>query len=183
VVGIDIGRAIATSDYDCDERRHELMWLAGHARQRRRIVEVGSWKGTTAIAMADNTVGEVWAVDTFEGSIGEEQGQQLYEKPKDWLLAEFTRNTAGLKNLRVMRQYSIIAAAALKGYQFDMIFLDASHDYESVKADILAWRPLLASGGLLCGHDRQWDGVAQAVRELIRQPMVGVGAIWYEGQS
>jgi predicted O-methyltransferase YrrM len=178
---ISIERAMITSDYDCQERRDELMWLAEKAHQRTVIVEVGSWKGTTAIAMADNTSGSVYAVDTFRGSVREEAHQKLDQGEEDWLYKTFTRNTEGLQNLTVMRMTSLEAATYFKsiGRRFDLIFLDASHDYDSVKADILAWKPLLEEGGLLCGHDRTWEGVSKAVTELIPRAAVGVGAIWY----
>jgi predicted O-methyltransferase YrrM len=75
---------------------------------------------------------------------------------------------------------SLEAAAKLVGLEFDMIFIDGAHDYENVKADILAWRPL-SEGGLLCGHDYGtcWDGV---VKELIPHPKVGAGSIWYAAE-
>jgi len=87
-----------------------------------------------------------------------------------------------LKNLVSVRMTSLEAATqfAAWGYKFNLIFIDASHDFESVKADILAWRPLLAPGGMFCGHDRGWEGVAKAVSELIPKTGVGAGAIWYE---
>jgi predicted O-methyltransferase YrrM len=178
---MNIERAMATSDYDCQERRDELNWLAEKASQRSNILEVGSWKGTTAIAMADNTKGLVTCVDTFEGSVGEEATQKVHEGEYDWLYKTFVRNTTGLKNILIARMTSLEAAscAVTLGHKYDMIFLDASHDYESVKADILAWRPLLTEGGLLCGHDRTWDGVSKAVGELIPRAAVGTGAIWY----
>lgn len=176
-----IERALATSDYQCGERTAELIWLAEQASKRKMIVEIGSWKGTTSIAMADNTTGLVYCVDTFKGSVNEEKHQRLNEQPEGWLRETFKRNVAGLSNILICEMESLLAARLFSesGERFDMVFLDASHDYESVKADILAWVPLLRSGGLLCGHDRQWDGVAKAIAELIPNHQVGTGAIWY----
>jgi len=179
---MNIDRAIATSDYDCAERRAELTWLAENASHRSNICEVGSYKGTTARAMADNTAGLVYCVDTFRGSVGEvEMARILAEHEEGWLLETFKRNMTGLSNVLIYAMDSLFAAKlfADAGKRFDMIFLDASHDYESVAADIRAWLPLLAPGGLLCGHDRQWDGVAKAINELIPNHRIGTGAIWY----
>ena len=35
----------------------------------------------------------------------------------------------------------------------DFVFLDAAHDYENVKEDILSWYPKVKVGGWLTGHD------------------------------
>jgi methyltransferase family protein len=177
---VNIERALAISDYQCDERTAEVTWLAQQASTRLMIVEVGCWKGCTTRAMADNTKGTVFAVDTWLGSFNEVHKEFTDHEP-GWLFEEFMRNVDDLKNRQVVKLDSLSAAMWLgnRGYKFDMIFLDASHDYDSVKADILAWRPLLASGGLLCGHDRQWDGVAQAINELLPNHRTAVGAIWY----
>jgi len=49
----------------------------------------------------------------------------------------------------------------------DLVYIDADHSYESVKADISTWLPKVRKGGIICGHDytRQWPGVIQAVDE------------------
>lgn len=48
-----------------------------------------------------------------------------------------------------------------------MVFIDAAHDYDSVKADILTWLPKVASGGALAGHDWfTFPGVRQAVCDV-----------------
>jgi hypothetical protein len=46
------------------------------------------------------------------------------------------------------------------------------HDYDSVKQDIIIWRPKLKPGGVLAGHDygKHAPGVMEAVEELIGKP-------------
>lgn len=160
----------------------ELEWLAKAAKQHSRIAEVGCWQGRTTVALADNTPGSVTAVDTWKGS--EEHQSVLSRLPEDWLYQTFLNHVGERTNVRAIRKPSIEAAAELfaAGEQFDMVFIDAAHDYENVKADIIAWRMLLVPGGLLCGHDfdKGRDGVVQAVRELIPVVRLGAGSIWCE---
>jgi hypothetical protein len=179
-INIDIANSITGFMYDV-----ELAWLATQATNRYRIVEIGSWVGRSTRALADNTKGVVTAVDTWDGMDTTVTDQRAYDsvlvgKPEDWLLNQFKNNMRGLKNVRIMQMTSLEAAVALKRETFDMIFIDGSHNYEAVKADILAWQPLLAKGGLLCGHDYepQFPGLIQAVRELLPNAhLVGSGAI------
>ena len=60
-----------------------------------------------------------------------------------------------------------MAAATYPDQSLDFVFLDADHDYESVKADIAAWLPKVKPGGILAGHDYMcgWPGVDRAVAE------------------
>ena len=158
----------------------DLTFLAQQALKHKSIVEVGSWLGRSTRALADNTKGFVYAVDTWEGSNEPHQKNFLADKPKDWLFDEFKRGMRGLKNVCPYRMTSLEAAAVLIHTRFDMIFLDASHGYEDVKSDILAWQPRLCEGGLLCGHDWGVPGVTAAVKELLTDVnVVEDGIIWY----
>ncbi len=174
----------------------ELEWLATQAEKRTHILEVGSWMGRSTRALADNTRGVVYAVDpwsieqqTHPDLIAAQQG-----KPKDWLFQQFCEN---MKDFNVLdpakrtvipvRLTSLEAAKSFKQslradgtpFAFDMIFIDGSHDYVDVKADIEAWLPLLAEGGVICGHDYwQEEGVTRAVDELIGA-VETVRAIWF----
>ena len=160
----------------------ELGWLAARAVEHREIVEIGSFMGRSTRALAENTLGMVYAVDTWAGSDEEQHRKLLEGHGPDWLLEEFQRNMEGLENVYAVRRPSLDAAVsfAVACSQFDMIFVDASHDYENVKADILAWGPLLAEGGLLCGHDYHngAPGVIQAVNELL-QGVKLFESIWF----
>lgn len=55
--------------------------------------------------------------------------------------------------------------------QFSMIFIDAAHDYESVKADLNNFYPKLKSGGMFAGHDygEKSCGVGKAVDEFVKE--------------
>ena len=64
----------------------------------------------------------------------------------------------------------------------NMIFIDANHTYDSVKADIQAWMPLLMDGGIICGHDYDppnWMGIKRAVDECVPKFRIVPGTtIW-----
>ena len=64
--------------------------------------------------------------------------------------------------------------------KFDLIFIDAIHEYEPVKQDIQHALTMLAKGGILAGHDYMaaWPGVIKAVDELIPEREVRY-SIWF----
>ncbi len=72
----------------------ELEWLAVNASLRDRIVEVGSWLGRSTRALADNTPGIVYAVDTWRG--GPEEQHLLINRPGNWLEEPFAKNVEDL---------------------------------------------------------------------------------------
>jgi predicted O-methyltransferase YrrM len=145
---------------------HDLLWLAEKAATHERIVEVGAWMGRSTKVLSDNTPGTVWAVDHWLGSIE----HQPCDSKAVW--AAFQQNlTAEIfcgKVVPIM-MHSVSAAKffADQSHYFDMVFVDASHDYDNVRADILAWKPLVKSGGILCGHDASHPPIMQATHELL----------------
>lgn len=155
--------------------REELKWLAEQASKRRLIAEIGSYKGRSTAALADNTSGSVLAVDSWNRPSTGDHPFPI----DDAVMKEFINNMA--RGIIRFREESVTAARLFRVPTFDMIFIDGDHDYESVKQDILAWRPHLKDGGLLCGHDF-WEpifpGVVKAVRELISEPKT-FETIWY----
>ena len=149
----------------------ELEWLATQAAKHKIIVEIGSFKGRSTRALADNTDGLVVAIDDF-------WGPREIELPNRHTIYEtFLANTADLSNIAVIKANH----RDLPNPEFvpDMVFLDGAHEYDAVKEDILFWLPRTA--GLLAGHDFGWcPGVDQAVRELLPNFQVAPGtSIWF----
>ena len=60
------------------------------------------------------------------------------------------------------------ASECFENESFDIIFIDADHNYNSVLEDINHWLPKIKKGGIICGHDFRYTnpGVEQAVREV-----------------
>jgi predicted O-methyltransferase YrrM len=183
---VDITRAQRIEGWMDDP---DLIWLAEQASTHNTIAEVGSWVGRSTRALADNTSGCVYAIDTWKGSDEPTFDLIMPDRSSDWPFKTFLQNMEGLPAGRVIpfRLTSLESAAYFNhmGVMFDMVFIDASHDYENVKADIAAWLPLIQKGGIMCGHDyvpqnpNNWPGVVQAVNEFfpagVRQ---SEAAIW-----
>jgi hypothetical protein len=81
--------------------------------------------------------------------------------------------------LAPVRATSREAATRYHDRSLDFVFLDAAHDYENVKADIVGWKRKIKPGGYLGGHDYQllFPGVIQAVQEEFPQSEI-LGFAW-----
>lgn len=132
-------------------------------------IEVGTWLGSSArfIASKMQENGVLYCIDTWRGSTEHNGDTRLLT-----LYQQFLSNTihAGLTEKIVpMRMESLEAASALN-VKADLIYIDASHDTDNVRKDILAWYPHLNAGGTLCGDDWGWVsvqiGVIQAAQNL-----------------
>jgi MMP 1-O-methyltransferase len=165
--------------------RGPRQWLAEQAARHRRIVEVGVWMGRSTAILAHHTPGTVWAVDHWQGTPHDPEQHALYPDAARAELAFHenlgTHIMAG--KVRVVDLPSLDAARFLAHTEsrFDFVFIDADHSYEAVSADIDAWLPLVADGGLLAGHDYKpnYPGVMQAVDDAFaHESIIGPGSIW-----
>lgn len=78
----------------------------------------------------------------------------------------FRKRFNGEDRLTILKGLSWQMASRVPDISLDFVFIDASHDYESVKKDLKAWDPKIRPGGLLCGHDLHFEGVREALAEL-----------------
>jgi hypothetical protein len=133
------------------------------------FVEVGSWKGRSAYYMATRIRDSgkrirFCCVDHWQGS-PEHRGDP--DVAAGTLYDTFLRNIADVRDyIEPMRMSSLDAAAQFADTSCALVLIDASHEYEDVKADIRAWWPKVAPGGTLAGDDYDWPGVQRAVGEI-----------------
>jgi len=145
-----------------------------------RIIEVGTWKGQSAITMGTHVKQSglrclITCVDTWLGSL--EFWDGLEDTPeRDLRLRhgypqvyyQFLSNVvhAGLQDVILpFPAPSLIAARyfARQGLTADLVYIDGSHDEQDVLADLRAYFGLVRPGGVLFGDDFNWEGVRNAV--------------------
>lgn len=136
------------------------------------FVEVGSYKGRSAAFMGveiANSGKEItlYCVDHWKGS--DEEAHKA-DPDRKHLFTVFKQNIAPLLKagveVRPIRDDSVRAAHPFEDGSIDFIWIDAGHDYDSVRADIEAWWPKLKAGGTMGGDDLPMEGVNRAVTEL-----------------
>lgn len=77
-------------------------------------------------------------------------------------------------HVKIVRKPSLEAAPTFIDQYFDFVYIDGSHRYDDVLADLEAWLPKIKNNGLLCGHDydttdvskKKGDGVFAAVNDF-----------------
>lgn len=86
--------------------------------------------------------------------------------------------------IHILKGLSWEVAEQVEDESLDFVFIDASHDYESVIKDLDAWAYKLKPGGLLCGHDLHFTGVVEALTERFdKYNETGVDNTWFKWKA
>lgn len=171
------------------------------------IIEVGSWKGASAIHMAGllaqkKLPAQIICVDTWLGSADSWQLPQNTESGRNTPLShgyptlfyQFLANVKhyGMQNMITpLPQPSLSAARWLRERRVtaDLVFIDASHEEDDVYADLQYYWPILREGGAMFGDDYDKLSVSKGVHHFARdlnlavQPRGKQWAIYKTGSS
>lgn len=141
--------------------------------RRLQILEIGAYAGFSTLTWAQSLEefcpegGDILCVDPwcgYEDGLEEKQGRD----PQQWRIMNddrsmddiyglFRHNVACVQSAKVsinhFRATSDVAIRYLRDGLFDIVYVDGSHLYQHVLADLTAGARLVREGGLLCGDD------------------------------
>jgi len=129
------------------------------------IVELGVWLGHSLYFLHSNLVAagkyiHLVGVDAFDARGGT---PEMFEFSKTHDLYELARTYLPLEIALIKGDTKSVASSFPDKY-FYACFIDASHDYDSVKNDIEAWLP--KTHGIIAGHDILEPSVRSAVESI-----------------
>lgn len=168
-----------------DEDAAEYGRLLDQIRPGEVVAEIGSLAGRSSVFAAERIrpkFGKLLCVDMWQ--YGDElptTGTEVYIEagwPNIW--ATFSKNIGGHHDvITAIGKHSHDAAKLFRSLdaKFGLVYIDGAHDYDSVKADVEAWTPLVRHGGIVCGHDYNDPEVKRAVEDSLGTVEVG-GTVW-----
>eukprot|EP00928_Gymnodinium_smaydae_P018835 TRINITY_DN17178_c0_g1_i1.p1 TRINITY_DN17178_c0_g1~~TRINITY_DN17178_c0_g1_i1.p1 ORF type:complete len:320 (-),score=71.21 TRINITY_DN17178_c0_g1_i1:6-944(-) len=136
------------------------------------VVEVGVFRGdTTEALLSEEPRLRVLAVDPFDfAAPNYAPPVGLGAAPSGARPGDALRVAERLDRFRPRVAYfpmpSLDAARFVAPGSAELVYLDGDHRHAAIEADIRAWAPIVAAGGILAGHDHALDfpGVIAAVR-------------------
>lgn len=82
---------------------------------------------------------------------------------------------------KILRMTSEQAAPRFADGSLDFCYLDAQHDYPSIKRDLELWHPKVKPGSILAGHDWVEDGIhngqSYGVKQAVRDFAIKYGKV------
>lgn len=137
-------------------------------KDKKLVLELGSWLGKSAREWLVNSAANVICVDTWEGSVehnkNDKRVQALYDtfmsNQKEWSDRVFPMRMTSVKALLELQKYPEV--------QPDFIYIDASHQYEDVYLDLsLCYNAY--PNAVICGDDWGWHNKTQGKRQTVQE--------------
>ena len=138
--------------------------------RRRRALEIGSYMGESArMMMASGIFDELHIIDPW---IGDEEANTAFDETWDSVKHKCKQNISQFGDkIFIYEGFSHEVYGQFIDNSFDFVYIDAAHDYESVKKDIILYNRKLKHGGIMAGNDYyntsgHHKGVGKAVDEI-----------------
>jgi predicted O-methyltransferase YrrM len=149
------------------------------------VVELGAWQGKSSVLLAAGLLGKnaprLFCIDPF-GEDENPQYQTAFYSPmaarmRHTLEEMFRRNIRRCGLASIVQPIKSHSCQAVLDWRqpIDILFIDASHDYESVHRDLLLWSPFLKVGGVVALRDvsATWPGPSRVMAEDLQPPYFG----------
>ena len=131
------------------------------------IVELGSYTGKStcclAVGSAEGQRARVYAIDLWTTGTYDEN-RRFYQYDPAGLICPITGLTTKI--------------AEVFDQPVGLLFIDADHTYEAVKADFEAWAPKVVPGGVIALHDYAGKPEDHGVKRFVEELLAAAEA-WY----
>jgi len=131
------------------------------------MVEVGSFKGQSAIIFAQSgKFDTIYCVDDWNKNFKVVINNKVVKNDMVEVEQTFDKETSVYPQIIKKKMTSEMASKVID-FQVDFVYIDAMHDYNSVRQDIELWLPKVKQGGYIAGHDysSEFQGVIDAVEQ------------------
>lgn len=159
------------------------------------IVEVGTWLGGSAKTMASCCLAqnikdfEIVCVDTFLGSVEHWDRTSYSMSFKNGRPINYDQFLSNMISCNLQEYVTPFPVDSQNGFLVlekfnvhpDIVYIDAGHDYHSVRNDLVNFGKLLRSGGVLIGDDWHHGPIQQAAFDTFGADKVvakGAKFIW-----
>lgn len=144
--------------------RPAIKWLSSQLQEQPvKVAELGVFKGLNAerfLSMLN--VQELCLVDlwiTPQNLIGKYDYDVFYK--------DVCGRFKNFPNVTIIKNDTSSTASQYPDEYFDIVYVDADHEYNGCKKDIESWLPKIKKGGYMVGHDYfRAEGVKKAVNEI-----------------
>jgi predicted O-methyltransferase YrrM len=141
-----------------------LLDLIEHLPCNINMIEIGSYSGeSTELFLESGKIKTLVVIDYFKDN------NQDVLFPMEEVYNSFKTRILDNYDISLFKMPSDITLPLLQNEYFDFIYIDGSHDFESVLADIKMSLPLLKEHAIIGGHDYcdSWPGIQQATDMLL----------------
>ena len=161
-----------------------------------RVAEVGVLLGRLSEYILRNSDAHVLMVDNWQTADRQPEHYKAtrdahalhtdYDRVASHRAQSFAVTARHPNRAEIREGWSVEVAATVEDASLDMVFLDADHSYEGVRADIKAWLPKVRRGGWIGGHDYgndepayDFSGVKRAVNEAFPHVEMDANYTWF----
>ncbi len=144
---------------------NEAQWLNHHASRTTAgcIVEIGSYRGRSAIALAKDATVPVYCIDPHPTYV-DGMGGSFGSKDKRIFIENIFK--VGLHERISIINLKSDQAAAGWTEKIGMLWIDGDHSFEQTTRDIVNWTPHLVGNGIVAIHDKSYVEVKRALQLL-----------------
>lgn len=149
------------------------------------MCEIGVFNGDFSRILFNRAPKELHLIDPFIGSFwsGDKDGSNMQYANLEISYQNLKQTYAQYNYVSIHKGFSETVLLTFPDYYFDFMYIDANHDYKSVKQDLAICRQKTKINGIISGHDysNKFPGVVQAVNEFCIQHRLSISTITQDG--